>query len=290
MKTAVIIARFQCPFLHDGYTDLINYARNNADDVMIILGEPPLKLTDKNPLPFKYRYAMIKAAYPHVNVIALEDKYSDHEWSKALDKILFQVKEPTLLGSRESFIGFYKGQYPTRMYQHTVEVSSSGIRANISKIENIGREMAIGMIYAIENKPSIVHSSVHIAIMNELSQVLLVTNNMSGLSFIGELTSPSDESLMFSAFRCLSETINDVDIMVPLKLVDSYKLDDWRYRGTKESVMTTLFTCIIRNKVISTPTDKPCSLGWYSVEHLGSALLRDSHKVLFNGLKKYLYE
>ena len=49
MSTAVIIARFQTPYLHEGHTKLINQVTNKHSKLIILLGVSPIKGSRKSP-------------------------------------------------------------------------------------------------------------------------------------------------------------------------------------------------------------------------------------------------
>ena len=66
MKTAVIIARFQTPYLHEGHRQLISTVKENHEKLVILLGISPLTGSRKNPYDFYTREKMIKKDYPEI--------------------------------------------------------------------------------------------------------------------------------------------------------------------------------------------------------------------------------
>ncbi|MDR6945075.1 hypothetical protein [Mucilaginibacter pocheonensis] len=55
MKTAVIIARFQTPYLHNGHKQLINTVKENHAKLIILLGVSPIMGSRKNPYDYYTR-------------------------------------------------------------------------------------------------------------------------------------------------------------------------------------------------------------------------------------------
>ena len=85
---AVIVARFQCPILHEGHTDIIEQVRKNHPRVIVFLGISDQKFTFKNPLTYDMRRAMVNGKYPDIEVYPIPDVGDDAKWSKDLDTLL----------------------------------------------------------------------------------------------------------------------------------------------------------------------------------------------------------
>ncbi|HEY0067188.1 MAG TPA: NUDIX hydrolase, partial [Flavisolibacter sp.] len=66
--TAVIIARFQTPYLHEGHQYLVGRIRAAHNKVVIVLGVSPVKGSRRNPFDFYTRERMIKSLYPETVV------------------------------------------------------------------------------------------------------------------------------------------------------------------------------------------------------------------------------
>lgn len=110
--TAVIIGRFQVPYLHLGHIYLISHALQNYDSVLILLGTPEV-LDDRNPYSISHRMRIIEKIFgnrPEVGVL-FDIPESDEEWSKSIDTILDKERNPILLHSRDSFKSHYTGKY-----------------------------------------------------------------------------------------------------------------------------------------------------------------------------------
>jgi len=117
MRTAVIIGRFQVPYLHLGHICLISHALQNYDKVIILLGTlPDNKIDDKNPFDFRHRFKCITDVFNpnRIGVTTLVDNPgNDKEWSDQIDEILVGYDDIVLLHSRDSFKDHYMGIHPT---------------------------------------------------------------------------------------------------------------------------------------------------------------------------------
>src|SRR5688572_5657023 len=112
--TAIIIGRFQVPYLHLGHIYLISKALQEYDKVVILLGES-VGRSERNPYSILVRSEMIWKVFPQVKIRTLMDIPGDDKaWSWKVDKRISGggFKDPILLHSRDSFVGHYTGVYP----------------------------------------------------------------------------------------------------------------------------------------------------------------------------------
>lgn len=133
MKTGVVIGRWQTPYLHEGHKKVIDTALTENDLVFILIGHKiGDQLDDRNPYTFGERYKMISESYPQVLIGNLEDCPNDDEaWSRKLDRILDDIINPTLYGSRDSFFTHYDGVVKYREVEEIPDVSATKIREQL---------------------------------------------------------------------------------------------------------------------------------------------------------------
>lgn len=245
--TGVVIARFQTPFLTPVHKYLLDYVQSVNTDLLIILGCSPTKVTNKNPLSFEIRRDMVRKEYGNVAIESIMDQSSDLVWSKNLDLILDRYPKPRLYGGRDSFIPHYLGKYQVTQVEEIPDISASNLRGELKKYDVFLNDMHFrcGIIHAIEDKFPTVYSTVDVGVIKysveNPPEILLGRKpNMETWCLIGGFVDTTDPSFESAAHRELREEVGRIETH-EFKYVGSYKIDDWRYRGTNDSIMTTLF-------------------------------------------------
>ena len=273
-KVGVVVGRFQVASLHRGHRDLLNYVANRCQQLVVVLGSPRSFSTDRNPLPFAFRAAMVQKAYPEARVVELFDHPSDEIWSRDLDDLINQFcpqdSEVTLYGSRDSFISVYSGVYRTDFFQPLCDSNGTKNRQKVGKIISASRGFLSGLIYREETRLPIAYPTVDIAILRD-DKVLLAGKSQytDKLFFIGGFVDESDSSLEFAARREIQEETGMET--GKLSYIGSHKVDDWRYRGTKDGIITSFF-CSEYIFGAAIPHDDVSSLEWVPVNEMMNRL------------------
>lgn len=264
-KIGVIIGRFQLPNPHAGHKYLFNFVKEECDEVIILVGVAPVSFTDKNPLPYSLRSPIIQQTFSGAIVLPLQDKADDYEWSEHVDAIIDQYStsddKVKIYHSRDGFINGYHGKYETLYVPSTQEeVSATIIRATIGDAKYAalyGKSTAFknGMIYTIENRFPVAYPTVDIAVLKYTAgeydkdlgahkthhEILLGKKHGAKLWRLpGGFVDPGDSSLESAVHRELSEEVPGLEHH-EITYIGSRKIDDWRYRGTKDGIITSLF-------------------------------------------------
>jgi len=242
-KTAVIIARFQTPFLHAGHTHLIDQVIAKHNKVVVVLGVSPVKSTKRNPYDFHTREKMIKAAYPNLVILPLADNASDNYWSSALDQLLHQTfpnENFVLFGSRDSFLKHYHGKLPSEPLPPHDAPTGTDIRELYSDKVISSEDFRLGINYACHNAYAKVYPTVDIAVLKNDMLLLGEKPTAAAWRFPGGYADPADINFEASAMRELQEECGDITT-TPMQYVGSAKIDDWRYRSEEDKIVTTLF-------------------------------------------------
>lgn len=133
-KTAVIVGRWQTPYLHEGHKHLINTAcmHEGIRDLFIIIGCQE-EVDERNPYTFKHRKDMILREYPMALIGIIWDVKDDNiEWSRKLDEMIEQMDRPLLFGSRDSFHQHYKGRFSYYPVDEIPGISATKIREGLN--------------------------------------------------------------------------------------------------------------------------------------------------------------
>lgn len=242
----IIVARFQTPYLHDGHKALIQGVKEKHNQVVVVLGVSPVKASKKNPLDYGTREKLIKECYPDIIVLPLHDHSSDNVWSTNLDTLLnsvFPGEHMILYGSRDSFMSYYSGKLKVEEFPVYGKFNATEIREMVSETIGTSADFRKGVVYATYQQYPKVYPTVDIALFkNERKKMLLGQKTESNLwRFPGGFVDPTDDSYEEAAKRELREEVGDVEVGEFVYEMNQ-KVDDWRYKGEVDKIITTLFS------------------------------------------------
>jgi bifunctional NMN adenylyltransferase/nudix hydrolase len=296
MKTGVIIARFQTPYLHEGHQDLIRQVKEKHSTLIILLGVSPVGGTRKNPFDYYTREKMIKTAHPDIIVLPLSDNPSDKVWTDNIDNLLksvFPSAQFTLYGSRDSFIPYYSGRFDTIELPNHGDYNATELRRQYADKVFDSTDFRAGILYAYYNQYVKVYPTVDIALFrNNKMELLLGRKAISNKwRFVGGFADPDDESYEAAAKRELREECGDLDVSA-MTYETSRKINDWRYRSEADKIITTLFSCDYIAGEIK-PQDDIAELRWFKLADLpqmiADGLTNPEHQELLDTIiKKYI--
>lgn len=289
----VIVGRFQVNELHKAHEDLIRFVVGRHKKVIIFLGMTPLKSTYNNPLDFEARKQMILERFPNVIVLYIKDVWCDRVWSIILDEKISDVVSPfqtvSLYGSRSSFISHYFGKYNCIELGQESDVSGTEIRKEISKSVIPNKDFRNGVIWATMNRYINPVLCVDVAIFNEDGTKLLLVRKSHEykLRFVGGHVD-RNETLEFSVRREVNE---ETGLEVEgIEYVGSFVVDDWRYRGEVNNIITTLFKAKVfygRGKA----NDDIVGFEWVNVEEVcPETMIVEEHIPLFLAINNFKKE
>jgi bifunctional NMN adenylyltransferase/nudix hydrolase len=296
MKTAVIIARFQTPYLHQGHQQLITQVQQNHAKLIVLLGVSPLPGSRKNPYDYYTREKMVKRDYPDVIVLPISDHPSDKQWSENIDillKSVFPAEQFCLYGSRDSFIPFYSGRFETVELPEHGDYNATDLRKQYADKVFDSNDFRAGILYAYYNQYTKVYPTVDIALFrNNKTEVLLGKKSTNHKwRFIGGFADPEDESYEAAARRELMEECGEMEVG-EMCYETSCKINDWRYRSEADKIITLLFSC---DYTAGAPTaqDDIIDLAWHPVADLPDLIAKETtspeHLQMFNFIiTKYL--
>lgn len=287
----VIVGRFQTPYLHDGHRYVIDQVLEKHENLIICLGIQAGQPSDKNPLDFESRKIMILENYPLATILPLKDMKSDLLWSKQLDKLVGDVSNihpVTLYGSRDSFIPFYNGKYETKELKDPEIIwSSTIIREEVVQRARNSQDFRAGVIYGITNRIPSPYSTVDVAIVQDGKLLLAQKPNEDGWRFVGGYVDNKDENYEMAAKReALEEAGRSLELS-DFRYVMSARVNDWRYKKTREKVFTTLFVCkcVFGNAEAG---DDVRYIKWVPFEELHKETIEEEHKPLMHEFMSYL--
>jgi bifunctional NMN adenylyltransferase/nudix hydrolase len=296
MKTGVIIARFQTPYLHEGHRQLINQVQSSHNRLIILLGVSPITGSRKNPYDYHTREKMIKKDYPEIIVLPVSDHPSDRVWSETLDNLLksvFPSEHFCLYGSRDSFIPYYSGRFETVELPEHGDYNATELRKQYADKVFDSNDFRAGILYAYYNQYTKVYPTVDIAMFrNNRTEILLGKKAVNNKwRFIGGFSDPEDADYESAAKRELMEDCGEMEV-TEMTYETSRKINDWRYRNEADKIITLLFSC---DFITGSPAaqDDIIDLNWFKLSDLPQMLtdgfISDEHHELFTFIiNKYL--
>lgn len=265
----VMIGRFQVHDLHEAHCDIIETVMSRHKRTILFLGVASVIGSLENPLDYTSRKMMIQEQYPELVILALPDKREDEPWSKNVDsriREVFPMGKVLLYGGRDSFIPHYMGNFDTTELEQKIFISGTEIRKQISEEIKASSLWRAGVIYNSANRYPISYQTVDIAAFSsDNTQILLAKKPGENLyRFIGGFVDPTDSSLEFAARREFMEEAGGAEVG-NIVYVGSFRIDDWRYRGGRDKIMSALFRANYLFGTL-TPSDDISELRWVDVE------------------------
>ena len=241
----VLIGRFHVNKLHVGHRELIDHVIEKHKNVIIFLGVTKKVNSKKNPLDYATRKAMIQADYPKVVILPIKDERYNEVWSNKLDaeiSVPFGEKKAIIYGSRDSFIPSYSGKYKTVELTPSVDYSGTEIRKAIADEPLESEDFRSGVIYSVYAKRPSIFPTVDVCAYNDKGQLLMAKKpNEKFWRFVGGFVDGVDNSFEDAAKREFYEETGGDARLGELTFIASQKINDWRYKGEEDGIMTTLF-------------------------------------------------
>ncbi len=292
---AVIAGRFQLAELHAGHQHLIETALSKHDAVLILVGVHQGQPTDRNPLDFATRANMLRGAYPQCVVDAIADARTNQHWSQQLDALVkkhFPDHEPVLVGSRDSFLSSYEGSAKKQYIEPLADISATAVRNQVTVEDSPA--FRNGVIHAItKQRFPTAYPVVDVAILHTTAPLVLLGRKADETKwrFVGGFVDPTDVSLEAAVRREVREEVGAIEI-ADITYRASMPINDFRYRGTSDGIISTFFTATY---IFGAPqaSDDLEEVRWFEITKL-THVLTSQHlafvEVLNNLIKENHYD
>lgn len=311
MTLGVVIGRFQVPFLTVGHRALVQAALDNHEKVLILIGVSDATGTDRNPLNFKVREKLFtenpqffKAERERMIVKPLKDyPLSDKDWSEALDTAIEQAgfEEAVVYAGRDNSLeSYYTGKHKIEIIQGVSSRSGTELREAVTYEPTVAQHCQAfreGIIHHVKNRYPIVYPTVDVAIVyydeTTNADYILMGKKGEGFSFVGGFVDKADIDYESAAVREVREEtgiiLDPENFKHTLNYIFSRRVEDLRYKNTKDSIMTMFFEVRVDNNELPKQeniSDKEFKeFKWIKATKESYDLIAPTHKELF---KKYV--
>lgn len=287
-SVGVIVGRFQVPELHEGHRHLLREVAKRHKRILIAIGCRAGVPTKRDPLDYELRRLMLERFFPGAVIVPIFDQTSNRRWCKRLDELVeesFFGRKAILYGSRDSFVAAYVGKFPTRFVRSVSIVSGTSVRSRVAEKPKDRKTFREGAIYVTENRHPVTYPTVDVAIVDG-DTVLLGKKKIDGgkCRFIGGFVDVTDGSLEDAAVREVGEEVKNATVG-NFRFLGSSKINDYRYRGSGDGIMTSLFEAQFYLGVPEAGDDIDNGLEWVEIPKLMRKLI-PSHRPLGEILMK----
>lgn len=288
--TGILIGRFQFYEINDALHALITSIAARHERLVIFLGSNPAP-SDLNPLEWPLRQEMLLEAFDdELEIQELPDVPDDRNWSQELDRRIMELRPTlpvTIYGTMDGFVERYSGRYDTQALP--IDSEDMPYALDVDGIRHLGSFRA-GIMYATLRRFPTVYPTVDIAVFSADYERLLLARKEHEIRFRfpGGFTDPTDESYEMAALRELAEECGELEVD-DLTYIGSCRVDDWRYRGSLDGIITHLYTCVLVSGNPA-PNDDIVELRWFDVQKLKTEMLTPEHRPLLDLLLEFLTE
>jgi bifunctional NMN adenylyltransferase/nudix hydrolase len=290
----VVIGRFQLDNLTEAHKLLLAKVSSKHPRVVVFIGVRAGCSTSNDPLDYATREKMIRAEVPNAIISPLRDEKYDEDWSRNLDNKILEITgsipaDITLYGGRDSFATSYLGRFSVKELELEVpiEISASKVRAFITDNVMSSSDFRAGAIYALQQNFPKVYTTVDIAPIHG-DEILLGKKKMDrGWRFPGGFVEvqSEDSSLEENAKRELQE---ETALSVSsIHYITSHVINDWRYKGSPDNIMTTFFLAHTTD-LAARASDDLDSVKWFKLADVNEDMFEGEHAQLWKALKSYL--
>ena len=246
---AAIVARMQVPELTEGHKAIINRALKQYDTAIVLLGiSGAQQPTVNNPYSFAQRVSVIRRHAPHIHIYPLLDHPSNEQWTRNLDRFLsltFPGYEVSLLcGHNSGAENAYKahgGRFTVDAFAENSGQRGTAVRESIR--ENNSVDFLRGMAYALNQQFHNPYPTVDIALIEGESVWMgrKAEDPHNLWRFPGGFVEPG-MSLEATVRKEAWEELGVSNLTDPVYL-GSTMIDDYRYKDSPESILTSIFAC-----------------------------------------------
>lgn len=254
---AFLFGRFQFDALRPEHVGLIETLRQRHERIVVLLQVWPVRTNDQHPLDFNARANMLRAMWPGLDVRGVDAAAEPATKSANLDAAIAEFckvakikgKVPRVYGSKKGLTSWYVGTNPTGELAYENFPSGAQIRNRLSECGKASEDFRAGVIWATQNQYPHCIPTVDIAIYDPAAKRVLLGRKPgeSYWRFPGGYAEAATDSNKQDVVREAKEETGIELVPTPERLffLDGVQIEDWRYKGSKDQVRTSLYVAIV---------------------------------------------
>ena len=293
---SIIVGSFHTEWLADETIQkLLPIIQNTKTNIIFLLQDNGI-VNQKWPLPFQERSEMLREVFePNTITIGpLPDCELDEDWTAAieqrLDLLLPENNRCTLYFSEASAACYHPKKYKVveSLKKFNSNLCPPYVRT-FGDITDISIAYRKGIRESYLRSYGCVYPTVDIALtkIDNMRRMILVgkKKNESFYRLPGGFVDKKDETRQLAARRELYEETN-LTVEGNLISLGDFKIDDWRYKNTTDSILTTLFLGEYSFGILKAGDDLVKEVAWIPLD-TADAVIGKAHKPLISKVKEY---
>ena len=170
--------------------------------------------------------------------------------------------------------------FKKELVPHVSQVSATQLREAVEEIDSV--DFRKGVEWVLSNRPSLTYPTIDVVVPHpNLGRVILAKKaDEDEWRFPGVFFNPGmDADFEAAAVRAMAKEVPTLRVQSP-QIVKSFKIDDWRYRKSRDGIITLLVKMPYSGTGEPSPGLGVAEARWFNYSDVVPELLVCEHRVL----------